>query len=244
MTADSLLNALENIAENYHLRDEYPDKFIEQACQAHICKWLKRCIEKGDDVLELGYGDGYTTEQLKSVGKSYTVVEGSKKLFDKLKLNHPEVNSEFSLFEQFIPSKKFDKVLALHVFEHVNDPNQILEKTKNWMSKNSELIIVVPNSESIHRRLALRMGLIKSTKELSERDKLVGHRRVYDFQSLKRLVLSSGLNIIEENGFFLKAIPNSMMVNFPKNIINALNEISDEMPPSLAANIAVRARLA
>lgn len=43
---------------------------------------------------------------------------------------------------------------------------------KNWLKKDGEIIVIVPNKESIHRRLALNMGLIQKLDSLSERDKL------------------------------------------------------------------------
>ena len=35
---------LERIAEQYHLNDTVPDKFIEDICQEHCCDWLQSLI--------------------------------------------------------------------------------------------------------------------------------------------------------------------------------------------------------
>ena len=46
----------------------------------------------------------------------------------------------------------------------------------------------------------------------------------------------------EEIGYLFKTVPNSMMLNYPADMLRALNTISDRMPPRDLANIGVRAR--
>jgi hypothetical protein len=44
---------------------------------------------------------------------------------------------------------------------------------------------------------------------------------------------------LEKKGFFLKVLPNSMMLDYSKDLINALNTISEKIPDHLLANIGV-----
>lgn len=238
-----LKEELEKIAAEYHLNNDLSDKFIEDLTQIYFCKWLEKRISSRDSILELGYGDGVTVGKLKNKAKSYTVIEGSSQLFEKMKILHPDIKAELSLFEDYRPKTKFDKILALHVLEHVDDPVDIVKHTKNWMHKNSELIVVVPNNNSIHRKLALEMGLISSLNELSSRDHLVGHQRVYDIASLKLDLIKAGFDVICEYGFFLKPLPNSMMLDYSEELLQAMNAISNYLPPDLMANICVIARI-
>ena len=48
---------------------------------------------------------------------------------------------------------------------------------------------------------------------------------------------AAGLTVVEETGFFLKSLPNSMMLEHSHELIRAMNEISPELPPELLANI-------
>lgn len=234
---------LEQIAENYHLNSGVRDKFIEDACQLYCCKWLADLIQPSDSVLELGFGEGLTVAALKHKAGRYTVVEGSRKLFDKMAHIHPDVEAKFSMFENFEASVPYDKILALHVLEHVDSPVTMAKRFRQWMSPTSELVVVVPNRNSLHRKLAYEMGLIKATDELSERDKAVGHQRVYDLEALRVDLDKSGFEIVSEHGFFLKILPNSMMLDFSEEILIALNAISPKIPSNLLANIGVIARL-
>lgn len=234
---------LEDIAHNYHLNANVRDKFIEDACQNYCCEWLGGLLKPGDSVLELGYGEGVTVSLLKQKATDYTVVEGSLKLYEKMIELHPDVHCEYSLFENFESNRSFDKILALHVLEHVDDPIEMAVHSKKWMHKDSELVVIVPNRNSLHRLLAYEMGIINSTDELSERDKIVGHQRVYSLKTLREDLTEAGFEIIQEQGFFLKLLPNSMMLDFSDEMINALNSLSPQLPIELMANIGLRAKI-
>ena len=44
----------------------------------------------------------------------------------------------------------------------------------------------VPNGHSIHRLVAVKMGLLKDPCELNQRDKSLGHRRIYTPETLRK----------------------------------------------------------
>lgn len=96
----------------------------------------------------------------------------------------------------------------------------------------------MPNAESIHRKLAVKMGLQKSIYDLSARDVEVGHVRVYDIDSLRDHVLQAGgYKIINESGMFLKTVHLGLMKEYSDDLLKALFNISEEIPPRLLANI-------
>ena len=101
-------------------------------------------------------------------------------------------------------------------------------------------MVVTPNRHSIHRNLAVRMGLQEKLDDLSPRDQLVGHQRVYDLDTLRKELEIAGFRIDDEFGYFLKVLPNSMMMEYPISLLEALNAISSEIPTRLLANIGVR----
>lgn len=239
----SRVEILERIAEEYHLNDQVPDKFIEDSCQEYCCEWLTSVVSDSDQVIELGYGEGITSAKILHKAKSLSIIEGAPKLAHKARINLPGAHVIENLFEDYMPKNKYDKILALHVFEHVDDPVSLARHLRNWLNPDGEIIAIVPNRESIHRQLAVTMGLTESLSTLSERDYLVGHQRVYSFNSLENDLSSAGFDCIERKGFFLKLLPNSMMLEFSPELIDGLNRISDNLPPNLLANIAVRAKL-
>ncbi|MFK8137248.1 MAG: class I SAM-dependent methyltransferase [Bdellovibrionales bacterium] len=231
---------LDQIAKNYHLNEDQRDMFIEHAAQDFACSWISKNITKTDKVLELGYGDGIVTSKLKSFGDSYTVIEGSPNIAEQAKNEHPEIEVVCSLFEDFKSTLKYDKIIAGHVLEHVDNPIEILLKIKSWMHESSEIIVIVPNANSIHRQLAVLMGLQEKLDTLSKRDHLVGHQRVYTPESLEADIQASGLKTLERSGFFLKSLPNSMMLDYSEDLIKAMNSISEQMPFQILSNLAFR----
>jgi hypothetical protein len=88
------------------------------------------------------------------------------------------------------------------------------------------------------------MGLQPELDTLSPRDHLVGHQRVYDLPTLEDDLRRAGLEPFDRKGLFFKPLPNAMMLDFSPELVQALNDLGDELPADLGANIAVRARRA
>jgi 2-polyprenyl-3-methyl-5-hydroxy-6-metoxy-1,4-benzoquinol methylase len=235
---------LNEIAQNYHQSKVVPDKHIEELGLEYTLNWILENIAVGTSVLEMGYGDGIVTEGLVKNKVALTVVEGAKSLCDELekKFGSHGLQIFHSLFEDFEPSEKFDTVIASHVLEHVDDPFSALKKVHDWLKPGGRVIIIVPNKESIHRQLAVLMGVQEKLDTLSPRDLVVGHQRVYSLEELKREVSAADFVIEQEKGFFLKVLPNSMMLNFSIPLLKALHEIETLIPKNLLANIGIIAK--
>jgi SAM-dependent methyltransferase len=233
---------LERIAHTYHLNDDVPDKFIEDACQEHCCDWLAGLVSPDDVVIELGFGEGVTLARLAPLPRRYVVVEGAPSLAARVRTEFPGVEVAEALFEEFTPDTPCDKLLALHVFEHVDDPVALARHLHSWVVPGGEIIVVVPNRRSLHRRLAVLMGLQPELDTLSPRDHLVGHQRVYDLAELEADLRGAGFEPFDRRGFLLKVLPNGMMLDYSPELIQGLNDLGDELDPDLGANIAVRAR--
>jgi 2-polyprenyl-3-methyl-5-hydroxy-6-metoxy-1,4-benzoquinol methylase len=170
-------------------------------------------------------------------------VEGAPSLAKLAKGKHPKVHVVQALFEEYQPSEPFDKILALHVLEHVDDPVSLAKHLSSWLKPGGELVVIVPNKESLHRRLAVLMGLVPELDTLSPRDCLVGHQRVYDISRLEADLRAAGFEPFEHRGFFLKTLPNGMMMSYSPELLQALNVLGDQLPTAMQANLAVRARI-
>lgn len=235
---------LNKIAKEYHDQDVMEDKFIEDECQFYTYNWVFDNINEGDSVIEMGFGEGNFTEELVKRGYKPTVLDGSDSLLDKaIHIYGNKITTAHALFEEYVPEEKFDCVLCTHVLEHVDIPVDLLSHMKNWIKDDGKIIIIVPNKESLHRQLAVIMNLQPELDTLGARDKLVGHQRVYSLDTLSKDVLDAGYNIDDTAGFFLKPLPNSMMLDYSKDLVVALNEISPNIPKHLLANIGILAKI-
>lgn len=159
----------------------------------------------GNTCLELGPAEGVMTEELLNDFKELTVIEGSKYLLDQIN-EHEKLTKIYGLFEEVSLDKKFDTVIADHIFEHVDEPKLLLNIVKNFMHEDSRLIIGVPNADSFHRILGEKLGMLKSRFDLNERDHQQGHQRVFDISSLKELVESCGFKTIANGGLLFKPL--------------------------------------
>jgi 2-polyprenyl-3-methyl-5-hydroxy-6-metoxy-1,4-benzoquinol methylase len=238
------MNKLDYIAQEYHLNKTIPDMHIENIGQEYFIRWLSCHITPGMRVLELGYGDGIVTQALLKAGVELTILEGASELVKVARKEHPELNCLHTLFESYTPEpdQEFDLVIASHVLEHVDDPALLLQHIYQWLTNGGQLIAAVPNKNSVHRQLAVLMGLQPELDSLSNRDLIVGHQRVFSLQSLEQLIRSANFEIKDSAGFFLKVLPNSMMLDYSMELLRALNSISPAMPKELLANIAVVAK--
>ena len=238
---------LDNIASNYHLQN-LPDMHIERLCQEYEINWLLENIESaGQKVLDLGYGDGVNFESL-ARNCSLTLVEGSEELAKKATLRSAElgvhVDVHCCLFEDFSAVRNFDVVLASHVLEHVDRPVELLIDLSQLLRPGGVLVGLVPNAESLHRRLGVAMGLSKKLDDLSERDYLVGHQRVYDLTMLKNDLVKAGFVMINHRGFFAKLLANHQMLHLDERVLLGLLKMSDDMPTELCANLGFVAKRA
>ncbi len=233
-----MTDELDRFASDYYLAD-VDDIAIEERQQAASLPMILEGI--GGRVLEMGYGTGIITGALLERGVNVEVVEGSAILRDEARACHPGLTVHLSLFEEFTPTGEYDAVLCLHVLEHVADPLVLLRRVRSWLKPDGTLVVVVPNAESVHRRLAVLMGLQPTLGTLSERDRLVGHRRVYTLDVLGEDLRLAGFTIATSFGYMLKPLSNAQMLDWPADLLDALNAISPTIPPRLLANIGVRA---
>jgi 2-polyprenyl-3-methyl-5-hydroxy-6-metoxy-1,4-benzoquinol methylase len=184
----------------------------------------------GEACCELGPSTGYMTKLLINDFKKIHVVEGALELLKQIPENEKLVKHH-SLFEDFEPPIQFDTIIMNHVLEHIQDPVSLLKKLKTWISPGGVLIIGVPNAKSFHRLAAVKMGLLSSEYELNDRDKQLGHYRVYDLETLSSDAKISGWSVEKSGGVFLKFLSNSQINNFmTEEMIEAYYLLGKDFP--------------
>ncbi len=181
---------------------------------------------RGPHGLEIGSADGLMTQRLLGHFEELHVVEPVAKYTENIR-KLPRVVVHNCLFEDFDHQEKFDTVLMCHVLEHVDNPIELLEKASRVVRDDGRVIITVPNADSIHRHIGLKMGLLQTLDELNDTDRRIGHKRVYFFKSLRDHVEKAGLKTTKKLGFFVKFLSNAQMESMDESLVQALYEISD-----------------
>jgi len=197
-----------------------------------------RIIEKMNpgSFLELGLGHGYTIREFLKKISEYTILEGSSAVIENFKITEPELFNKVQVlevfFEDFVTQKKYDNIIMGFILEHVDNPDEILLKYKNYLSKNGKIFIAVPNADSLHRQIGYYAGHLNKLDALSESDLLLGHRRYYNKKMLVELVHRNGFKVISTEGIFLKPLMTSQLasLDLPKEIVSGMLEVGKNYP--------------
>lgn len=191
---------------------------------------------RGVKALELGPALGQMTKYLVNDFDKLDLIDGSKELLDQIP-NYKNVEKYHSYFEDFETESKYDTIIMSHVLEHIENPIELLKKIAQWLEDDGTLIISVPNAKSLHRQVAVQMGLLDSEFQLNDRDHKLGHYRVYDLSNLKSHAKRAGYTLLEEGGIFLKPVSNGQIEgNWDDEMIRGFFEIGKRFP-SLCAEI-------
>src|SRR5262249_5026143 len=151
----------------------------------------------------------------------------------------PHVVFHHALFEDFAPPRRFDDIVMARALEHLDDPVGLLRTMRAWLEPGGRLHLVVPNAQSLHRRLGVHMGMLDRPGGLGGRDHKYGPRRVYDDDLLRCHVREAGWRVEQLTGVFLKPLSNAQMTAFAPELLDALFEVGRELPRYCAELYAV-----
>jgi 2-polyprenyl-3-methyl-5-hydroxy-6-metoxy-1,4-benzoquinol methylase len=186
----------------------------------------------GPEILELSCGEGGMTQWLGQNFPSVTTVDGSPALIEKARQTVTTPNVEFycRTFEQFEPTKRFNSIIMSRILEHIEHPVPLLRRVAAWLAPHARLYVIVPNAHSLNRRIGLAMGMVQRLDELTERDRRVGHFRVYHKASLEADLRAAGLAPVLWDGIFLKPLSDAQVQDWPIELLDAFWKVGRELP--------------
>lgn len=208
------------------------DYDFDAVFQLRLGELLKPLVN-GKHVLDVGCASGVMSSVLVTAAKDVDLLDGSAEYIDEARkrlAGHANVRYYAELFETYKPDRHYEVVTCSHVLEHVLDPIDLLERMKAWLAPGGTMIVCVPNALSVHRLLGVEMGFLQKPTDLSERDHQIGHRRVYDAQTLAADIRKAGLRHGDLKGILLKPFPNAQMNALPEAIVKGLLDVGSRMP--------------
>jgi 2-polyprenyl-3-methyl-5-hydroxy-6-metoxy-1,4-benzoquinol methylase len=189
--------------------------------------------------LELGPAEGEMTRFLVNDFESLTVVDGASELLAQIP-DHKNLTKIHALFEEYEPEVLFNTIVIEHVLEHVEEPVDLLRRVKRWLEPNGRLLLGVPNGNSIHRLVAVKMALLEHSCQLNARDHALGHRRIYTHETLRQEIEQAGIVVEMMGGVYFKPLSNQQIQdNWNEAMIQGFYELGKDFPEHAAEIYAV-----
>jgi SAM-dependent methyltransferase len=194
---------------------------------------------RGPEGLELGPAEGEMTQFLLQDFVRLTVVEGAAKLLSYIP-DAPNLVKSYALYENYEPDRSFDTIIMDHSLDFIENPVALLQRIKQWLVPGGRILVGVPNGHSIHRLVAVKMGLLNDPCDLSERNRHLGQLRVYTPQSLRADLEAADLHVVELGGVFLKPLTNQQIEDdWTAEMIHGFHELGKDFPELDASLYAV-----
>jgi 2-polyprenyl-3-methyl-5-hydroxy-6-metoxy-1,4-benzoquinol methylase len=185
-------------------------------------------------LLELGLGHGITADAFDQHFKRHVVIDASPAVIKNFRQRFPESKAEIveSYFESFETDERFDVIVFGYILEHVDDPVLILKHFRQFLAPGGRMFVTVPNAEVLNRKLGHLAGMLPDMQALSEHDLLLGHKRYYTVETLRKDVEDSGYEIKRLEGIYLKPLTTRQMIalDLDERIIQALCEVAIDYP--------------
>jgi 2-polyprenyl-3-methyl-5-hydroxy-6-metoxy-1,4-benzoquinol methylase len=161
-------------------------------------EFVKLAVGRGQEVLDVGCGEGFLAEQIQQMGNHVTGIDvlpqaKRQEAFDGY--IQGDLEQGIDAETPALRGKEFDKVLLLDVLEHLRAPEKLLEDCQPLLKSNGHLIVSLPNVANITVRLMLLFGRFQYT-ERGLLDKT--HIRFFTSKTARKLVEASGYLILKE----------------------------------------------
>lgn len=214
---------LDAIAAGYDPSDptQFFDYWFKRFEAEAVSGWLH-----GDRVLELGGATGESASLIAPKSGHYVIVEGSPFNCEVIRRRLPQVEVIEGYWEEFEPTEEFSDIILFETLEHYSDPVSLLNRCRNWLKPGGRVHISVPNGNSLHRRVAVHMGLQKTALELNSNDTRQGHLRNYSREAMTADIESAGFRVVHSQGLYLKLVPNSMMLDWNEDLLRGINALA------------------
>jgi SAM-dependent methyltransferase len=236
--------------------DRYENDYLENPFEGELIKFRHaKTLQFLDDykarhVLEIGCGLVPLYEYYHAF-ESLTIVEPSSQFARQAEDAAPagvKVLNELFNSDHLVPETGFDFIVISSLLHELEDPLALLLTVRGYAKPNTVVHINVPNARSMHRVLALRMGLIESLVEKSDRQLHYQQHHTFDVDSLKGLVTEAGFELLQVETFFIKPFTHIQMQTLmddglmDERMLKGLYSLSEDLP-DMGAEIVANARL-
>ena len=142
----------------------------------------------------------------------------------------------------------FDMVILSCLLHEVEDPQALLGAIRRLCRSETVLHVNVPNARSLHRLLAVGMGLIAEPGARSDTQRRMQQRNTYDMASLHAELQQAGFSPIDQGSLFVKPFTHAQMQRLVDNgfctpaMLDGFDSLTRQLP-DLGSEIWVNAKV-
>lgn len=173
-------------------------------------------------VLEVGCG-WETIANHWSGFEQFTIVEPGAQFAAKARTD-VQAMPGVTVVEQFLEDaqthlqrQSYDLILLSSLLHEVPDPEAILRAAKALCHAQTMVHVNVPNARSMHRLLAVEMGLMPDVYTASALQKSFKQPRIFDMAQLQALSEGVGFKVHASGSFFIKPFTHGQMMSLVKD---------------------------
>jgi 2-polyprenyl-3-methyl-5-hydroxy-6-metoxy-1,4-benzoquinol methylase len=160
--------------------------------------YFRRLAAKGQDVLDVGCGEGYFASRIAAKGNRVVGVDclSTPKCAAAMELYIP-ADLDAGLADAFpgLGKRRFDLVLLQDVLEHLRVPEQLLRDCHNVLKSHGRIAVSVPNVANITVRIGLLLGRFDyRPRGILDRS----HLRFFTRRSARRLLEETGYEVLRQ----------------------------------------------
>lgn len=236
---------MSSVARDYTGVYDPDTDFDSRYTTATVARVAER-ITAGQRVLELGCATGLMTCALLAAGAAVTAVDRSPGYLARARARAADAvlvqaGLEDADWEQRTGSG-FDHVLACNLIHEMDDPVALLARARDVLAEGGLVHLSLQNPASIHRLVALEMGLIGDLRDISERGARFDTLGLWTADELGELGRDAGLEVVAREGVMLKPLPNAMMAELPPEVLDGFERAARHLPEHCAMTYLVLAR--
>jgi SAM-dependent methyltransferase len=135
------------------------------------------------------------------------------------------------------PAAGYDMIVLSCLLHEVPDPQALLAAVRRRCAPDTVVHVNVPNARSLHRLLAVAMGLIPDVFAPSATQRTMQQRATpYDRNALADELSRAGLDVVEAGSLFVKPFTHLQMQQLvdagflTASLLDGLDRLSDAMP--------------
>jgi len=212
------------------------DIHFTRATGERIALWLR----PGDRVLELGCATGAMTAAFAGEGREIVAVDRAADYLATARDRGLEgVDWQQADFSDTLPATGVhDHVVLANVLHELDEPEALLAAVaERHLALGGVLHLSLQNPQSLHRLVALEMGLIDDLSAVAANGLKYATRRLYTASELTELAASAGLELIHREGVMLKPLPNAAMNELDPAVLAGFVAAARHLPDHAAMNL-------